>query len=171
MNILSAAILVFSGLPFFLDKEHERKVNENINCHLYRPFIEKNLEIYKNPLFDVDLICEVIYQESRFNPLAVSQANAFGLMQIRLIVLKEMFSDTKYFTINLMNPFDNIRVGIWYLHKIKKYIPVHCKHSYEKRLHFILSAYNHGAGKAKNYKTCQTIYSNSIISRYKNKKK
>lgn len=62
---------------------------------------------------------KIIWLESRGNPLAKSNYNARGLMQITPIVLKEYnsFHSTDYHIKKLYEPIFNVKVGRWYLEK------------------------------------------------------
>lgn len=86
--------------------------------------------------FDWRLILAQIYQESQFDPEAVSVSNARGLMQIRTDAAKDM---------RLKNPFDpeqNIRAGVaymdWLSNRFESALPL------TERMWFSLAAYNGG---------------------------
>lgn len=88
--------------------------------------------------FDWRLIVSQMFQESRFNPNAMSSAGAQGLMQVLPRTAKELgFLD-------LNNPEQSIAAGIQYLDwtraRFSKNIPL------EERLFFALAAYNAGFG-------------------------
>jgi len=86
----------------------------------------------------------IIWLESRGNPLAKSNYNALGLMQITPIVLKEYnsFHNTEYTIKKLYEPIFNVKVGRWYL---EKRIP-QMLHYYKKPVNIrnILICYNAG---------------------------
>ncbi|GEM77828.1 transglycosylase SLT domain-containing protein [Vibrio superstes] len=96
------------------------------------------------------LILAIIYNESRFNPNAVSKAPAYGLMQI---MEKSAAADVSNFFLDgqkipnesLMNPILNIQVGSAYLHILtEKYLKdIESEHS---RLLISIAAYNAGIG-------------------------
>jgi soluble lytic murein transglycosylase len=69
------------------------------------------------------MVVAVIYEESHFNPKAVSKAGAIGLMQLMPKTaewisksLKEQKPDDSKMT----NPKQNIKYGSWYLSFLKK---------------------------------------------------
>ena len=76
-----------------------------------------------------DLIPAIIQVESGGNPNAVSRAGAIGLMQITHIVWKEYMQKNyhycsscmtdKDFKNSVLNPECNVRVGTWYLRRLK----------------------------------------------------
>ncbi len=110
------------------------------------------------------LILAIIYNESRFNPNAVSKAPAFGLMQI---MEKSAAADVSNFFLDgqkipnesLMNPTLNIQVGSAYLHILtEKYLKdIESEHS---RLLISIAAYNAGIGAvAKHFTKTNSIKS------------
>lgn len=165
-NIL--AFLAICGFAFcpILPYKHERTA---YSCEPYKQIIRLNLDFIDSELLDIDFICTIMYYESRFKPDAISRANAKGLMQIKNIVLLELFLDTGAYGINLMRPIHNITVGMWYLNKLVRYTPPRCLETLEETFHFVLSAYNHGVGKALGYTTCKTDYSIMVFKKYKKK--
>ena len=88
--------------------------------------------------FDWRLITSQMYQESRFNPLAKSNAGAQGLMQLLPRTAKEFGYQ------NLTDPTTSIAAGVEYLNwtrdRFSKSIPL------EERVYFALAAYNAGFG-------------------------
>ena len=83
---------------------------------LYRDIIEANaVEQVVHPAF----IAAVIYNESRFDPQAVSYLGARGLMQIMEDTggwIAGKFDDMGDYTFDMMfDPATNIRFGVWYL--------------------------------------------------------
>ncbi|MCW9016082.1 MAG: transporter substrate-binding domain-containing protein [Kangiellaceae bacterium] len=88
--------------------------------------------------FDWRLITSQMYQESRFNPLAKSNAGAQGLMQLLPRTAKELgYHD-------LTDPTTSISAGVEYLNwtrdRFSKSIAL------EERIYFALAAYNAGIG-------------------------
>lgn len=79
-----------------------------------------------------------MWQESRFDPLAVSPAGAQGLLQLMPATAREM---------GCSDPFDpalNIRAGVSYLDRqFQRLGEIPCS---EERLRFALAAYNGGRG-------------------------
>jgi len=88
--------------------------------------------------FDWRLITSQMFQESRFNPDALSSAGAQGLMQVLPRTAKELGY------IDLTKPEQSIAAGIKYLDwtraRFEKDIPV------EDKIYFALAAYNAGFG-------------------------
>jgi membrane-bound lytic murein transglycosylase C len=124
------------------------KDHHQIRARKYRPLVErfaKHFSISKN------LIYAIIKTESDFNPYAVSNAPAFGLMQIvpttagldvrRFLNNTDSLPSTSF----LFDPENNIQYGTAYLHLLHyKYLdgiqnPV-------SREYCIIAAYNTGAG-------------------------
>ena len=74
-------------------------------------------ESSKNHL-DPYLVASLIRQESEFNPMAISGANAYGLMQLLPSVGRKMAREENmehFETFQLLNPEVNIRLGTRYL--------------------------------------------------------
>lgn len=88
---------------------------------------------------DWRLVASIIYQESRFNPQAVSWAGAFGLMQLMPGTAERFEVDST------STPSQNISAGVQYLvyldRRLKKDII-----DDEERLKFVLASYNAGLG-------------------------
>ncbi len=80
----------------------------------YQDIVEKYAEDYG---LEVHLVNGVIFCESRFEPDAVSHADAVGLMQVTeetgWWAAEQMGMDPN--TIDLTDPETNIRIGCWYL--------------------------------------------------------
>ena len=89
--------------------------------------------------WDWRLVSSMIYQESRFNPKAVSWAGAFGLMQL-MPVTANRFGVSRN-----SSPESHIRAGINFIHwldeRFKEEIP-----NREERIKFVLASYNVGKG-------------------------
>lgn len=89
--------------------------------------------------WDWRLLASLIYQESRFNPEAVSWAGAFGLMQLMPITAKS------YGITAESTPEEQIRAGAsfirWLDEQLKKVID-----DPEERIKFVLASYNIGLG-------------------------
>lgn len=112
------------------------------------PGIVKSLVHYEtikkySKLYDVDpaLVVSIIYAESGFAPHAKSRKGAIGLMQVMPSTFKELSGELNLGSDEavLKSPETNIRVGIYYISKLKKQ---GIKSDIE-----LLSAYN--AGKSK----------------------
>lgn len=89
--------------------------------------------------WDWRLLAALCYQESRFNPEAVSWSGAFGLMQLMPETAARFDCDTS----QLIEP--NIRAGVKYINHLERYwqdrIP-----DPEERRKFVLASYNIGPG-------------------------
>ena len=89
--------------------------------------------------WDWRLMASVIYQESRFNPEAVSWAGAFGLMQLMPVTAKS------YGITADSSPEEQIRAGAsflqWLDERFKDVIP-----DQAERIKFVLASYNIGLG-------------------------
>jgi len=100
----------------------------------------------ENYALEPALLAAVIYQESKFDPEARSDAGAVGLMQLqpdtaRGIALRT--GGSKFKVDDLTNPEINIRYGSWYLrHLLDKYD--------EERL--ALAAFNAGQGNVDSWR-------------------
>ncbi len=89
--------------------------------------------------WDWRLIASVAYQESRFNPKAISWAGAFGVMQL-------MPGTAAIYNVNRSSRVaDNIRAGVNYLHYLNdRFMDIVTDD--DERLKFVLASYNVGIG-------------------------
>ncbi|MGE5313815.1 MAG: transglycosylase SLT domain-containing protein [Acidobacteriota bacterium] len=109
----------------------------------YGSVIRKHAEHYG---LDWRLVMAVIEKESRFDPDAVSERGASGLMQITRSTQCEIASEWGVDSAHFDRPHENIRGGIYYLSKIyKSFDAEHL--SEEDRLSLTLAAYNAGLGR------------------------
>jgi soluble lytic murein transglycosylase len=70
---------------------------------------------------DANLMCGLILQESAFNPLAVSQAGAMGLMQVLPGTGSDaarVLGDKGFRPSRLLEPAVNIRMGTWHFSEL-----------------------------------------------------
>jgi len=118
--------------PFDLKKFHER-----IESRLpeYKPLIYKEAMEYG---LDWKLIAAIVYQESQFDPEAVSLNNVRGLMQVTSATAEEMGVSDRH------EPSESLKAGIRYLNKMtKKFEYLEDDH---ERILFSLASYNVGYG-------------------------
>ena len=101
----------------------------------YDALVRKYADIYG---FDWRLIVAQMYQESRFDPNAISWAGAVGLMQVMPRTAEEMdFED-------LRDPEEGIHAGVKYLSWVRDRFPAQLPVS--DRMWFALASYNAGVG-------------------------
>lgn len=102
------------------------------------PRYQKTIIKYANKYgFDWRLIAAQIYQESHFDPNAISVAGAMGLMQV--IETTGLYHGAE----DLYDPLDNIRTGVRHLGKMYDYFDWA---EDPDRLYISLAAYNVGQG-------------------------
>lgn len=89
--------------------------------------------------WDWRMLAALCYQESRFNPEAVSWSGAFGLMQLMPETAARFGCDTT----QLIEP--NIRAGVKYIKHLERYWSERIPNA-EERKKFILASYNIGPG-------------------------
>jgi len=89
--------------------------------------------------WDWRLLASLIYQESRFNPDAVSWAGAFGLMQLMPITAKS------YGITEKSSPEEQIRAGASFIRWLDERL-VKVIDDPEERIKFVLASYNIGLG-------------------------
>ncbi|MFP3983121.1 MAG: membrane-bound lytic murein transglycosylase MltF [Desulfurivibrionaceae bacterium] len=87
--------------------------------------------------FDWRLIAAMIYQESHFNPRAVSFTDVKGLMQVTLTTAREMGIN------NRLDPEQSVKAGVSYLRKLYQRWD---KIEGQDRLLYALASYNIGYG-------------------------
>jgi soluble lytic murein transglycosylase len=112
-----------------------------------RPYWE-NLKRYsaENQL-DPFLVASLIRQESEFNPLALSHANAMGLMQILPGVGQQLAKSEKIKGFNssmLFDPNTNIQLGTRYFKDLLK--------RYDGHVEYALAAYNAGPDRVEDWR-------------------
>jgi membrane-bound lytic murein transglycosylase C len=130
----------------------------------YKPFVYDYAQKYSIP---PSLVFAIIHAESAFNPLARSQAPAFGLMQImphsagkdasHLIYNKVKLLSPSY----LYNPKKNVQVGTAYFH-ILYYRYLKDITDSRARMYCAIAAYNAGTGAVMKTLTGRNSISKSI---------
>jgi soluble lytic murein transglycosylase-like protein len=101
------------------------------------PYEESISEHARRQGVAVDLVRAVIQVESAFNPVALSNKGAMGLMQLMPATAQEL---------GVQNPFDpdqNIRGGVTYLKQLLN--------RYDQKVELALAAYNAGIGNVEKY--------------------
>lgn len=114
-----------------------KKFHERLQTRLpkFKPLIVKESQKYG---FDWRLVAAVVYQESHFDPNAISFTNVRGLMQVTQETAREMGIE------NRRHPAQSIRAGIRYLDKMyQKFDDIF--NPYQRML-FALASYNVGYG-------------------------
>jgi soluble lytic murein transglycosylase-like protein len=86
---------------------------------------------------DADLVAGVVYAESKGNPRAVSRAQAYGLMQLRVPTAREM-AGRELSVDELFDPALNLELGCRYLRRMLD--------RYDGDVLLALMAYNAGPG-------------------------
>ena len=90
--------------------------------------------------YEVDpaIVKAIILAESSYNPRAVSNRGARGLMQLMPVTAREMGVE------NIFNPRQNIHAGVAYFKKLLD--------RYDGNVKIALAAYNAGSGRVQQYK-------------------
>jgi soluble lytic murein transglycosylase len=104
-----------------------------------RPYWEQMESDAQSHGLDPYLVAALIRQESEFNPVAVSRANAYGLMQLLPSVGKSLAKqegEKRFNTNELLNPDENLRLGTLDLRKSID--------RYNGQVEYALAAYNAG---------------------------
>ena len=122
----------------YIEKPDTRKANPRLFAHIdqlspYDDIVNKYADQYS---FDWRMIVAQMYQESRFNPVAVSRAGAKGLMQ--LLPATASMVGVK----NLEDPEHNISGAIRYLSYLRNQLDSNM--TVEDRTWFTLASYNAG---------------------------
>lgn len=104
--------------------------------------------------WDWRLVASLIYQESRFNPDAVSWAGAFGLMQLMPGTAERYGIDAS------ATPEQNLYAGIHKLYRLDEYWKDIIEDPSE-RVKFILASYNAGVGHVNDARRLATKYGKS----------
>ncbi|HID55175.1 TPA: tetratricopeptide repeat protein [Candidatus Poribacteria bacterium] len=91
---------------------------------------------------DPNFVAAMAYEESRFNPNAVSPAGAIGLMQIMPSTgrsIAERLGIRRFSSSKLFDPELNIRFGCYYMAQLMR--------SFKGRIELVAAAYNGGPGR------------------------
>lgn len=114
---------------------------------VFYPIMYKNIVIEYSRKYELDpfLVLSVIKRESSFDESATSNKNARGLMQISDTTGNWAAEslDIKNYSLDLLyDPENNIRIGTWYLNKLKKQFADD---------ETVLAAYNAGSGNVQTW--------------------
>ena len=113
--------------------------NYSIPLGAISPF-DKHLKVYSSQIgWDWRLVASLMYQESRFDPLAHSRSGAYGLMQMMPQTLRRYGLDS------MSVAEQQIRAGIKYLRVMEKLF-LKSVPDQDERVKFVLASYNIGAG-------------------------
>ena len=113
---------------------------------------DKTLQIAKKYDIDIELLLAIVYAESNFNPMAVSQNGAAGLMQVMPQTAQELglkvpaYRDKRKPTRDAkvderFDPTKNVHAGLTYFKQLLK--------KYQGNLTLALGAYNVGPGRVR----------------------
>ena len=143
--------LVSIGMSFgeqqsTLQKPEQKQPSEE------KPLKSKTLQIAAAHNVDVELLLAIVYAESNFNPLAVSNSGAAGLMQMMPATARELGLKVPKYSNKLkptrntniderFNPTKNLHAGLAYFKKLLE--------KYRGDLTLTLGAYNVGPGRVR----------------------
>ena len=120
--VLTSLLAVLAGLVLYVQAAEPSWYYRLRYPLAYESIVRGHAENYR---LDAALLAAVIYQESKFDPDARSDAGAVGLMQLqpetaRGIALRT--GGSRFRVDDLTNPEINVRYGSWYLrHLLDKY--------------------------------------------------
>lgn len=120
-------------------------VKKGVYPTTYSEHVEKACQIYN---VDPYLVYAVIKQESSFNPDAISNAGAKGLMQLIDATSYECAIDISTIdkdSYNIYDPYTNITIGTYYLSTLIS--------RYDGNIYIALAAYNAGIGNVNTWFT------------------
>jgi soluble lytic murein transglycosylase len=119
---LTALLGVVAGLVLYVQTAEPNWYNRLRYPLAYEPIVRGHARNYD---LDPALLAAVIYQESKFDADARSDAGAVGLMQLQPETAKGIAIRTggsRFRVDDLTNPEINVRYGSWYLrHLLQKY--------------------------------------------------
>ncbi len=127
-------VLIIDNSTTVLKRIYPLKFNE----HVLKYSIDNNIDPY--------LVFAVIKAESSFNPNALSEKNAMGLMQLTEKTAKwgaESIKMEKFTTDDLYDPETNIMLGCWYIRQLMK--------EFNDNIDLVIAAYNGGSGNVKEW--------------------
>jgi soluble lytic murein transglycosylase len=119
---LTALLAVLAGLVLYVQAAEPSWYYRLRYPLAYDSIVRGHAQNYR---LDAALLAAVIYQESKFDPDARSDAGAVGLMQLRPDTARGIALRTggsRFRVDDLTNPELNVRYGSWYLrHLLDKY--------------------------------------------------
>jgi len=157
--MVSVLLFAVSAVGFEPKKEIERSNFKTLPSHDVKSFVAKSN--FRNESIHLDaedldavqqyaeeygvdalLILSVIKQESQYNPDAVSNRGAVGLMQIMPVTNAEIHDVLSSEDMKL--PQDNIRAGVFYFSRL---LDLFKESNAEDRIRLALAAYNAGPSR------------------------
>ena len=134
-KFLSAIVILLTLIVFFLCAYCFTKILFPVK---YFNTIKKYCLKYN---LEPELVCSIIYTESKFKINAISKKNARGLMQIKKTTADWAASkiNLKDYNYNkIFEPEININIGCWYINNLLK--------QFNNNYKLVLCAYNAGSG-------------------------
>ena len=120
--VLTALLGVVAGLVLYVEAAEPSWYYRLRYPLAYESIVRGHAENYR---LEAALLAAVIYQESKFDPDARSDAGAVGLMQLQPTTARgiaEWTGGSQFRVDDLTNPELNVRYGSWYLrHLLDKY--------------------------------------------------
>lgn len=154
IRIAIVVLLLGAGVFWSLRLLRQHRISTRLEDHF--PVIRKYSNQHRLPF---DFVVSVVRAESGGNPLAVSKANAKGLMQLRSIAEKDVLQKTGWNKGDLFDPDYNVRVGTRYLRILAD--------RFGGDPWLVLAAYNMGPGNvAKLRRKYPRLSSRQLIQRH-----
>lgn len=140
MKKCNRIIIFFVAIIIVFSFVNQNKIEKFFYPIKYSKYVE-----YYSKHYDLDkyLVYSIIKTESNFNPKAVSNKGAKGLMQITDVTAKWGSDVNKFGKIDIFDPETNIKLGTWYLNRLKK--------EFNGDLKLMISAYNGGSGNVRRW--------------------